>query len=483
MTALDRLARTDLAFLNWRDPTHPDAGGAEAYCWEIARRFAAAGAHVTLVSSRYPGSRAREYRDGIRVVRGGGTFGVYAAAAAHLLRNRHAYDAVVDFQNGIPFFSPLFTPRWTADLCVIHHVHQHQFDTRFRWPMNTVGRVLEKQVSRRVYRGRPVVVVSPSTREGTRRELGFGNPIHIVPNGRPRPRQTGPAGQRSATPALTVVSRLVPQKRVDLILRAMPALLRRLPELRVDLCGDGPEGDSLHKLAAGLGIGSAVEFHGHVSDERKQELFHRAWLTVVPSVAEGWGLAVIEANTVGTPALAFDVPGLRDAIRPGVNGWLLDPDADLADGIASAFDALSTPEARARTAARCRDWAAAFSWDASAERLAEVVVEDLQRIRRHRHSRRSVSDLSVITRFTSPDPETTERAVRRALRQTDAWQRNGDAFRLLLHGCDEVRALNALRRLDVAEADVVLANGHDVLLGAAEPGDGSAGGPGPGRPS
>ncbi|MFB8076622.1 glycosyltransferase family 4 protein [Streptomyces sp. NPDC056013] len=483
MTALDRLARTDLAFLNWRDPTHPDAGGAEAYCWEIARRFAAAGAHVTLVSSRYPGSRAREYRDGIRIVRAGGTFGVYAAAAAHLLRNRHAYDAVVDFQNGIPFFSPLFTPRWTADLCVIHHVHQHQFDTRFRWPMNAVGRVLEKQVSRRVYRGRPVVVVSPSTREGTRRELGFGNPIHIVPNGRPRPLPAGPVGRRSATPALTVVSRLVPQKRVDLILRAMPALLRRLPELRVDLCGDGPEGESLRKLAAGLGIGSAVEFHGHVSDERKQELFHRAWLTVVPSVAEGWGLAVIEANTVGTPALAFDVPGLRDAIRPGVNGWLLDRDADLAAGIASALDALSAPEARDRAADRCRAWAAAFSWDASAERLAQVVVEDLQRIRRHRRSRRSTSDLSVITRFTSPDPESTERAVRRALRQTDAWQRKGDAFRLLLHGCDEMRALSALRRLDVAEADIALANGHDVLLGAAEPGEGSAGGPAPGRPS
>ncbi|MFD9244992.1 glycosyltransferase, partial [Streptomyces sp. NPDC059556] len=113
MTALDRLARTDLAFLNWRDPTHPDAGGAEAYCWEIARRFAAAGAHVTLVSSRYPGSRAREYRDGIRIVRAGGTFGVYAAAAAHLLRNRHAYDAVVDCPKGIPCFSPRFTPRWT----------------------------------------------------------------------------------------------------------------------------------------------------------------------------------------------------------------------------------------------------------------------------------------------------------------------------------------------------------------------------------
>ncbi|AVZ71207.1 hypothetical protein SLUN_02105 [Streptomyces lunaelactis] len=86
------------------------------------------------------------------------------AAARHLMRHRHAYDAVIDFQNGIPFFSPLFTPRWTADICVIHHIHQQQFDVRFRWPLNMLGRGLEKQLSRRVYQGRPVVVVSPSTR-------------------------------------------------------------------------------------------------------------------------------------------------------------------------------------------------------------------------------------------------------------------------------------------------------------------------------
>ncbi|MEU9859994.1 glycosyltransferase family 4 protein [Streptomyces sp. NPDC047971] len=474
MNALDRLARTDIAFLNWRDPSHPDAGGAEAYCWEIARRFSAAGAHVTLVSARYPGARAREFREGIRIVRGGGTFGVYGAAAAHLLRHRHGYDAVVDFQNGIPFFSPLFTPRWTSDICVIHHIHQHQFDLRFHWPLNAVGRVLEKQISRLVYRGRPVVVVSPSTREGARRELGFGNPIHIVPNGSPRAAAAASDGSRSRRPTITVVSRLMPQKRVDLLVRAVPALLRRTPALRVDVCGDGPELDRLRRLAAELGVASAIVFHGRVTEQRKRELFHRAWLTVVPSVAEGWGLTVIEANAAGTPALAYDVPGLRDAVQPGVNGWLLPQDHDLADGIGDALAELAQPESRALMAERCRSWAAAFSWDDSAERLAQVVLEDLQRIHRHRRSRRGSSDLSVVTRFTADDGDATERAVRRTLRETDDWNRDGDTFRLLLHGCDEVQALEALRRLDVREATLTLAAGRDVLVGAAAPMDGFA---------
>ncbi|WP_373685513.1 hypothetical protein [Streptomyces lunaelactis] len=92
----------------------------------MARRFAAAGARVTLFTARHPGSAPCTTSDGIRILRGGGTFGVYSAAARHLMRHRHAYDAVIDFQNGIPYFSPLFTPRWTADICVIHHIHQPQ---------------------------------------------------------------------------------------------------------------------------------------------------------------------------------------------------------------------------------------------------------------------------------------------------------------------------------------------------------------------
>ncbi|WP_149182502.1 glycosyltransferase family 4 protein [Streptomyces sp. TRM49041] len=471
MTALDQLGRANVLFLNWRDPSHPRAGGAEAYCYEIARRFAAAGAHVTLFAARPPGSTPECVSDDIRVLRAGGTFGVYAAAARHLVRHRQAYDAVIDFQNGIPFFSPLFTPRSTADVCVIHHVHQHQFDLHFRWPVNIVGKVLEKQAGRLVYRGRPVVVVSPSTREGARRELGLHNPIYIVPNGSPpHPPTTAAPPPRSSTPVIAVVSRLMPQKRLDLLVGAMPELTRRVPGLRLDVAGDGDELVRLRDLAERAGLDGAVRFHGHVTEERKRELLARAWLTVVPSVAEGWGLTVIEANDVGTPALAYDVPGLRDAICHGRNGWVIPPDSDLTNAATEALRELHDPAARERTAIRCRAWAAAYSWDDSAERLATVVLEEMRRARRHRRSRRRPSDLTVVTRFRAADADILVHALTSSLRQTDGWTRHGDDFRLLLHGCDEVRALGALRRLGVRadQAEVGLATGQDELLGHGE---------------
>ncbi|ALV38351.1 glycosyltransferase family 4 protein [Streptomyces sp. CdTB01] len=468
-SALDHLAKTDLLFLNWRDPSHPQAGGAEAYCFEIARRFADAGARVTVFTARHPGAaRSTPWTEGVRIVRGGGTFGVYAAAANHMLRHRHAYDAVVDFQNGIPFFSPLFTPRWTADVCVIHHVHQDQFDLWFPWPLSAVGRFMEKRLSKWVYQGCPVVVVSPSTRESIRRVLGFHNTVHIVPNGAPPPAETAPSPPAAATPTITVVSRLVPQKRLDLLIGALPQLLEEMPDLHLDICGKGDAQRYLEECADQLGVTPSVTFHGHVSEERKQELMSRAWLTVVPSEAEGWGLAVLEANALGKPAVAFDVPGLRDSIHDGSTGWLLPPDADLADGVLDALRRLADPAERQAWAQRCRQWSAAFSWDRSAERLAAVLTEEVHRIHRHRHSQRRTVDLTVHTRFRALDGDSMENTLLHALRDTDVWSRHGNSFEAFLYGCDEVQARRALRRLGVLDEEIsftTLASRKDVLLG------------------
>ena len=62
---------------------------------------------------------------------------------------------------------------------------------------------------------------------------------------------------------------------------------------------------------------------GRVPEQAKADLLSSAWLTVAPSLAEGWGLTVLEANTLGTPAVAYDVPGLRDSVRDGRTGWLV----------------------------------------------------------------------------------------------------------------------------------------------------------------
>ena len=86
MAAIDQLTGRRILFLNWRDLANPASGGAEAYAERIARRLAAAGCHLTLFTSAYEDAPPYDWMDQYLVVRRGGRFGVYAAAARHLRR-------------------------------------------------------------------------------------------------------------------------------------------------------------------------------------------------------------------------------------------------------------------------------------------------------------------------------------------------------------------------------------------------------------
>jgi glycosyltransferase involved in cell wall biosynthesis len=460
------LAGARVLFLNWRDPAHPLAGGAEVYCWEIARRFAAAGAQVTLLTSRPSGAPARTLVDGVRVDRRGGTYSLYAHAAAFLARNRRHFDAVVDCQNGIPFFSPAFMGRATAIVCVIHHVHQEQFGVHFRWPLRVLGRELEGRWSRLVYGRRPMAVVSPSTSAAVRATLGLRGPIFIVPNGASSPARSE-SRRRSPSPQIGCVGRLAAHKRMDLLVRAALELRGRVPGLTIDIAGDGPDRQRLETLANDLGVDHVVRFLGHVSPEVKERLLGSAWLTVNPSMGEGWGLSVLEANAHGVPAVAYRVPGLRDSVRDGITGWLVNPGDDLSAPVAHALATLSEPDEADAWAARCRAWAARFDWDESARRLAGIIVaERAQRGRRRPDRRRIISDTACLVDVAAA-PAWRLSALAVGLRRTDLWTVQGGSARMILQGVDERDIGAVLDRLGLAGATSTTApaTGDDLLVG------------------
>jgi glycosyltransferase involved in cell wall biosynthesis len=126
----------------------------------------------------------------------------------------------------------------------------------------------------------------------------------------------------------------------------------------VDIAGTGPARAGLEEQVLRLGLEKTVSLPGRVPEQTKSDLLSQAWLTVTPSLAEGWGLTVLEANTLGTPALAYDVPGLRDSVRDGKTGWLVPSGHDLTAALIKALHELADP-ARQRSYAdqsrrRCR---------------------------------------------------------------------------------------------------------------------------------
>ena len=400
------------------------------------------------------------------MVRKGGCLGVYLAAARHLRRYLPHYDAVVDFQNGIPFFAPLCAKASTAVVCIFHHVHQDQFDLYFRWPTNRVARQLESRVSRRVYRDRPLVAVSPSTRAEMRHQLGIREAIHIVPNGTdPLPPSSVP---RSASPTIAVVTRLVPHKRLHLLVGAIPDLLRHWPDLRVDIAGTGTARDALLAQVRELGLERVVNLPGRVSEQVKSDLLSGAWLTVAPSLAEGWGLTILEANSVGTPAVAYDVPGLRDSVRDKITGWLAPPGTGLATALATALEELCDSDRQCSIAEQCQRWAARFSWDSSAERLAGVLLSEIRRRGQGNLNRRRPIDLATVAWWPLDDAEELARLLRKTLRATDVISIGADGLSVLMTGCDEVAAARALHRVPVPPAGLRLATTTQVLCGTSD---------------
>ncbi|MFF2813153.1 glycosyltransferase [Streptomyces sp. NPDC058000] len=462
---------------NWRDSCHPQAGGAELYCEETARELHAAGAEVTFLTARPRGSAHRERTDYGTVVRGGGRFTVYLFVLLWLLRHRRSVDGVIDSQNGIPFFAPLVLPRRAPVVLLIHHVHQGQFALWFPRPFAAVGRWLENRGSSLVYGRRAVCAVSPSTRTEVRGRLTLRGPVHFAPAGlAPRPPVPKPTTalvprQRAPAPRIVCVGRLVRQKRVDRLVRAMFALRREVPDAELHIVGDGEAYDGLRALVDDLGLGKAVVLHGRVPPQQRDALVRSAWITASASRAEGWGLSVMEATAAGIPAVAYDVPGLRDTIRQGVTGWLLEPEADLAAGLATALRAVETPPEAARWEADCRAWAARFTWTATAGHLLAALTAEEHRLRRGtRTDRRTVAD--TCTLVTAP-AALLQRAELRGLRTTDLVDATGPNPGLLLLGADERDAERVLERIGLDPGDdriaIRLARHSDILGWPAHP--------------
>jgi glycosyltransferase involved in cell wall biosynthesis len=338
----------------WRDLANPKAGGSEVVVDHYLRGLRERGHDVRLMCGGPIGDR--DYP----VHRIGGTYSQYLKAPmAHIKWLRRA-DVLLDVQNGIPFFSPLWRRKPTV--CLVHHVHTEQWRQHFPAPVAAVGRMLESEAMPLAYGRTPYVAVSP----GTARDLGkLGIPsdqITVVPNGVELVEPTAP---RSEEPLFLALGRLVPHKRIDLLLELWEQV-RPFTGGRLVIAGDGPELPALRALA-----GADVEFTGSVTEEEKQRLLSQAWMLVHTASHEGWGMVVLEAGMVRTPTLAFEVSGLRDTVRHGVTGHLAQSHQELADAwVVLASDAAR----RQRLGDAAREWATGFTWDRTVDRLEHVLM-------------------------------------------------------------------------------------------------------------
>jgi glycosyltransferase involved in cell wall biosynthesis len=344
--------------LNWRDPKNPLTGGAERVTLAHLTALVERGHQVYWFTYDFPGGAREETLNGIHIVRGGGKVSSIFKAIAWY-RRQEKFDLVMDQHHGLPWFAPW----WCKTNCVayIHEVLGPIFNAFYPWPVSTLGRWQERW-TQGLYRNVPFWTPSESTKKdlaahGIRDVTVIRNGIDMVPlpSLEEKPLQ--------APLRLICVSRLAPNKRLDDAIRAMKLLAERKIPAQLQLVGDGECRPSLENLTKTLGLEDRVHFAGRLSEKEKNAELQHAHFLIHTSQREGWGLNVIEANAMGTPALVYPVGGLVDSTVPGQTGVITD--AETPESLANALaDIVKNPAAYSRYRINAWERSKTYSWPA-----------------------------------------------------------------------------------------------------------------------
>ncbi len=350
----------NILIFNWRDIRNSWAGGSELYIHELAKKWKQAGHTITMFTAQDPLEKLpdEETIDGIKIVRKGGRLSVYFwAPIFYFKRLKKNVDIIIDIENGIPFFTPLFSLK--KKIALVYHVHGVQFFYELYFPLNLIGFLLERYIFPVLYRGIPVIAISKSTK-GELVKLGFRRSnISIITPGVHYPVFRKKSGKYKR-PTILYLGRIKKYKRLDLLIDAFPEILKKVPNARLVVAGWGTEAPQISDIIMKNGFRRSVELLGPVSEREKRILLQKSWVMVNPSLHEGWGITVIEANYYGTPTVAFNVPGLSDAIKDNVTGFLCKNNKEFVEKITLL---MQKKILREKMGKKAQVWAKLLTWD------------------------------------------------------------------------------------------------------------------------
>lgn len=356
--------------LAWRDLDDDEAGGSEVHAHSIAAIWAQSGLRVTMRTSASVGRPPVAVREGYTVSRRGSRYSVFPrSAAAEVLGRLGPCDGLVEIWNGMPFLSPLW---WHGPSMVwLHHVHGVMW-TQTMGAIGHAGIVLEERLAPPLYRRRPVVTLSPSSKQELVDDLGFAeDAVTVVPPGIDPFFTAG--GERSATPLVVAVGRLAPVKDFPRLVRVVARARERVPDVELVIVGEGYTRDDVLAEVDRVDGRGWVHLPGRITDDELRGLYRRAWVAASASTREGWGMTLTEAAACGTPTVATDIPGHADAVAAGRSGLLATTDDDLADALARV---LGDAGLRQRLQAGALERAAELSWEAAALANFRVLAAD-----------------------------------------------------------------------------------------------------------
>ena len=353
----------NILILNWRDLKHPLTGGAEISLYEQAKIWQKKGSRITWFSASFPGAIQQEEIEGITYIRKGNHYTSHLwAFIYHITGKLPKVDIVVDSFHFVPFFSPLYMR--IPVVALINEVAKETWFKNISFPFSFVGYAVEPFFFF-IYRWSQFITGSNSCKDDLLK-MGIKNEnIAVVPHGI---RIIKNDNKKEMTPTIIFLSRISKDKGIEDALRAIALVKQKIPSIKFWIVGK-PENESylstVKKIINKLHIEGNSKFFGFISEQEKFALLKKAWILVHPSIREGWGLNVIEANAMGTPAVGYNVQGLKDSIRDGKTGILTETNYEsLANGIEHL---ILDKKAHSDMSKAAIKWAEGFSWEKAGE--------------------------------------------------------------------------------------------------------------------
>lgn len=332
--------------LNRRCIRHPEKGGAEIYTYCLAQALIEAGKTVEWFCSRFKGAEKQESIDGIKFIRKGSELTTHFYGLFYALKRRKYL--IIDEFNGIGFFTFFIK----NSILLIHQLYEEFWIAQmgiFGIPFKFIEKFLL-----RLYKEKPAITVSNSTAEDLKK-LGFRE-IHIIHNGldiEPLPQQP----QKNNVLSLVYLGRLKKTKNPEDAIKAFLIIKKSIPDVKLNILGEGP---LMETLKIKYREQKDLFFKGYVDNLEKFSILEKSHFLLVPSIREGWGQVVIQANAMGTPAIGYNVSGLRDSIVDGITGMLVKDYKEMAEVIIKLWQ---DKERYNEMTKKSIEWAKNFSWE------------------------------------------------------------------------------------------------------------------------
>ncbi len=353
-----------ILWLAHRDIFNPKSGGAERTIYEVTRRLSKMGFEVTVVSASWAKSKNREQIDEVKLLRLGSSIVVHLCVPFIILFGK--YDVVVnDLAHIVPWVSSSIFKKKT--IVFFRHLHSRSLPGQVNKMSGWILASLEKCYCI-FYRTASFVTESDTSINDL---IGLSIPrerIYKIPPGVDW--QLFKLGKKTNYPSIVYFGGLREYKRPEESLRVLSNISDKISGIHLFIIGDGPKLPHLKKLAKELKLEDMVTFTGRILDSRLASLVSSAWLNIHASVTEGWGLSVVEASACGTPTVAYDVPGINEVIKDGINGYKI-RDGDVKQFIDAVERVILAPE---------RLWQSSvlavtkFTWEISVELWRKLLV-------------------------------------------------------------------------------------------------------------